>query len=1355
MVAIRNINDIILGLIDYFKLVQPDLDTKPGTVARDLFIEAPSAQLSLIYEELSNVSNLQSFVLVAGANLDKLAKNFGLSRSQSVASTGIALLTFNNLDAPFAVNQGDLVITRSGLSFKVVNGVNINVNSANLYKATANKFKNDLDFNGITDQYAVQVLVQCVSPGANGNIGKYSLARSTSNGINSVVNPNSFSGGSDQESDAAFRNRILSLFNGSSIGTALGYRNLAITTQNVFDAFVVEPGDPLMTRDGTVVSVAPDGTRTILSEGNGGKVDIIVLGENLIQTVDSFVYQDKSNMSDPSSDKNDFIIGQIIGDENKTINKRRLDNIKNGTLPSQPVDSIVSVVGSLSGPNFKQKTIDSLGRVSGNYELVKDSGEYAGSPWGFDKFKWISNKIENFSEDVSRQEFNTQDRVSYTDVVSSSAAQQNILIFNENSKVTSDRSIIQLLHYPCLNVTRVYNVNTGQRYIVSDQNPDGTSGANKTGRIKISGNNLPLTTDVLQVDYTWVFSYDPCTDYDGKLVQDNIRSSDDTIDWGYGSKIKDERVLFTLDGASNLYIGSSFLNISSIASCNEFIELDGTVFEITSGINTGRKSVVFTFLKEKVNSINSIYLKNTFKELYNTAESDGSFTVKAMPVPGETVYQVTIVLPSDTLANEGDICTATFNASNVYTDTCNFTLNKITIPSSNIDTTNSKIYLNVSYIANVKSLLSSSTSSLPLNRLGNGFISSSLGTSESSVFNLLKSDALSVQKNLSDQYYIEIDPTTTEFTLNVEDVIAVVRQNDSAVMWDEYIQGTISFNTSTFKYQIIFNTSSPAQLDDQVIVFYYSRPITKAQPFSFINYKILSQLEQVKLEDGKYYVPIVSFSDSSSASFEVISSNYSLSLGGSTGNIVKYNGYATLTTSSSQFDNILDITSYKIKVIDGQYFNNNGVFDIVEFNQATKTFTLKPSLQHVSKKQISVINLQTNKELWNSNCTIDATNNKLIFSGGVSTNDRVFINYFNYNNLRQSATNLSSVIFDQNISTGSVLFNGSSLSKIENVVFNSTNDGLTVNLTEVVLKGLGYSSPSSIPSSLKLARLVKLEKVQVATSTNEVVDVIVDYNLKNYKLNDNSLFINESIEDSSLSKFEIVLPPTTINQSSSSTANNVPAKGDKLRATFYLINTDDVESLNYTIPGNLYSSKKFVSINKISSSGFNTTNSSVLTLNAMNQPTPGSRYKVYYDYTAPKTNERIIINYNYNQTISDVTFNVENNRPINADVIVKQASKVLVDVTLNIVITASLINSSNIVAQSVKDALISAINFNSLGGIIDASDLVNTSYSIDGVDRARIIYFNKYGVVGQALSLTAQNNEYFVANNVIVNIETR
>src|SRR5271154_834163 len=113
MVTIRSANEIILSLIDFFRLAQPDLDTKPGTVARDLFVDSMASQLSILYDELSGVSDKQSLRLVTGSDLDKLAKNFGLVRKQSTPSTGVALMTFASIPATINVNQNDIVTANS------------------------------------------------------------------------------------------------------------------------------------------------------------------------------------------------------------------------------------------------------------------------------------------------------------------------------------------------------------------------------------------------------------------------------------------------------------------------------------------------------------------------------------------------------------------------------------------------------------------------------------------------------------------------------------------------------------------------------------------------------------------------------------------------------------------------------------------------------------------------------------------------------------------------------------------------------------------------------------------------------------------------------------------------------------------------------------------------------------------------------------------------------------------------------------------------------------------------------------------------------------------------------------------
>lgn len=1372
MVVIRSVNEIILSLIDFFKVAQPDLDTKPATVARDLLIDAPSNQLALLYDAISQVSNQQSFRLVIGSDLDKLAKNFGITRKTSTPSSGVALLTFGSLPATVSINKGELIIASNGFSFQVVNGVSVNPSNINFYRSTATKFRNDLDFVGIPDQFAVEVTVQATTTGLAGNISKYSLNRTTIPGVSNVTNVSSFLGGNNQEDDATFRNRILSVFSGSSVGTALGYKNVALATTGVEDAFVVEPGDPLMTRDGSIVQESSDGTLTVISEGTGGKVDIVILGTSLAENTDSFIYRDKSNNNDPSDPKNAVILGQIAGDENKTINRRRIDNIKANTLPTQPIDSIIQVSGSESGSNFKEKQIDSLGRVSGNYELIKDTGVYAGSPFGFDKFVWIDDHV-SFDEDRIKGKFNGQDNVTFSDVLEIPSVKQNIAITNENSTVlTSDRSLIQLAHTPAINVTRVFNSTTGERYTVVNQNPNGTGTTNTSGIIKISGNTLPSQSDVLQVDYSWVVTFDQFTDYDGRLFTNNLREVADSIDWGYSNLIKDELVSITQNGSGTFFIGNTTLPIAAVLSAKKFHEIDGTVAQITSGTFTGRLSVVVSNLIDLTDTVDSITLKNSNVEVYNTAQNDGVFTNASIVVGVDLQYTTTVILPTDTKAQIGDKVSLVLNSEDIFNitnSTGSFTGNQITLPVSNVENAATTMNVLINYISNVQDLISTGITSIPLSRVGNGFTAnSSVGFNNTNITNIVRRENQSVQKNTSNQYYIDLNISSLDVSQSSIKIESVIRLSDILELWNYDNSGTISINSITNNYQLIFTGYNSPAIGDKVLVIYYAEDIKRFQPFTFSNSVFAKGFDilQYDITTDKYSVNIQKFIAESSLDFEVFEPNTdTIITSGSDGYIItnfSNLSQATFGSLTVNFDDLtdgysnpLDITSKKIRISNATSRNNNGIFDITSYNDNTNRCVISNNYSEINKKQVSIIRILDGKELWSDAGTIDLVNNKLIFSGNnIAAGDDVLITYYKYSSLRQSPTKIIMTVSDSTVNTGILSVAGTTITKASDIVFSATNSSLKQNLFEAIKKALGLNSSASIPSDIKLVRITKLDRVTTTNTTSD--DVLLEqasYDLSGLTIQDNSFFSDNIISDSTLNSLEFILPSTANN------INNLDAQvkaGDKFRITFYYSKVNDSENLIFTRNGTLYTNKNFALIDKVYiSSGFNASQSTKVILSTFNQPITGSRYKVFYDYLAPKQNERILIKSNYNRLISDVTFNVENNRPINADVLVRQAKQVDIDITMNVVISEQYLSSSALVLQNLKDKLIAAINANSLGSTLDSSSLINTAFSVDGITGARIIFFNKSGVLGQVLSLTAKDDEFFAASTVNVAAETR
>lgn len=1355
MVVIRSADEIILNMIELLKVLQPNLDTKPGTVARDLFVELPASQLSLLYDELSNASNLQSLRVVSGTDLDNLLSNYGLNRKSASKSSGVALFTFSSIPAPVAINKGDLVFASNGTSFVVSNGISVNPSNSNLYRSLATKYKNDLDFLNISDTFAVEVTVQATTPGTTGNISKYGLVRTNTPGVSNVTNVFSFSGGGNQEDDASFRNRGLAIFSGSSTGTALGYRNTALIDSNVLDALVIEPGDPLMTRDGTVVTKNSDGSFTIISEGTGGKVDIIILGTNLSEYTDSFIYQDKSNNNDPTDTKNIFVLGQISGDENKTINRRRIDNIANGVLPAQPVDEILEVTGSLSGSNFQPKSVDSLGRITGNYELIKDDGSFQGSPFGFDKFRWINDRIELFEEDRIKSKFNGQDNVTFTDVIEIPKIQQNVSISNENSLVNAgDKSIIQLLHLPATNVTRVFNVNTGERYTVTDQNVDGSTTINTTGRVRIAGNTLPSTSDVLQVDYTWVVDFDPYVDYDGKIINSNPRESNDSIDWGLSNAVRNELTTFTKNVDGAFFTGNVKHPVSVILSANKFQQANAVVALVSSGNFAGRLSVVIQALLEPVDTIENIVLQNSNLEIYNTIDADGLITNERVVIGSEIKYNCTIILPSDTPAKEDEAVTVYFNQSDVFTvnsSVGNFTANQITIPSTNLDIAETTTLLRVNYLANVQDALTASVINLPVSRAGNSFNNNSTtGFTNNSVSNVIRRENQTIQLDGSNQLIVKLSISSTDLLLTDEQIISVINLSDKKEIWNSDNIGTVSIDTNNI-YTLTFTGFNSPEVGDNVAVLYTADDIKRTQPFTFDNKIVRKSIQELQFDGTteRLFVDVQQFFNDT-VSFSIIDPTKDVAVASGTTTLTAGASSATITGGMLVFGAIDEILLKKVRIENSIFPNNNGIFDIIAVNTISNTLTLTNELDNISSNQISIIRLLDNKELWTDAGTINLDDNTLILpsNAAANANDDVVVLMFVSNNLRQAPSKLAVTVADQINNSGIITVAGTTLTKINELVFTATSNSLQQSIAEVVRKSLGLSSSATIPSNISLARVTKLEKVTTTTG-GEILSTDFTYDVLGTSIKDNVFYANETVDNDDLSNLDFMLPSTTNNLA------NTPRIGDKLRITCYFTTTSDTESLSFTRNGTLYTNKLFAFIDKIYvSSGFTSTSARFI-ISYFNQPATGSRYKAFYDYVAPKQNERIVIRYNYNQLIADTTFNIENARPINADVLVKAARKLFVDLTMNVVIKTDFVSSATTVLQNLKDKLNTAINTNKLGDILDASDLVTVAQSVDGIDRARVVYFNENGESGQVLSLIAQKDQYFVANNVVVSQETR
>lgn len=723
MATFRSLDNLAQAMLDFLRTVQPDMDTKPGTVVRDLFVDLPASELAKLYVELRNVSNLQSIGAATGSELDKLARNFGLVRKTGSAASGIAVFTVNTLDGSIFIPANTLISARNRISYKTLSDAQFDSTKSNIYRANATRMRTDLSLAGIVDEFAIEVTVEATTFGTAGNIGKYGIVSQSVSGVSNITNITSFSGGAGVETDDQFRSRILAIFAGSNLGTALGYENTLKTDSRVVDVLTVEPGDTLMTRDGTQTSVNDSGEKIIISSGTGGKVDIYVQGSALEEIAESYIYKDLSGKNDPTNTSNDYVIGQrSINPQLDYQQKRRL-LFEAGTLPFQPVDSIVSITGSLSGPNFIEKFTDTDGTVKGNFELSKDAGAFGGSVFGFDKIHFISKNIALEDESISKGIYNGQDGLDYTDVSKISSVYENVIVSNENSLVSSsDRSIITLSHTPVVTVDRVINLTTGDRYIVSNQNVDGTAGElNTTGRIKISGSTLPSPNHILQVNYIWKNEFDDHIDFDNLVVNNPIRTVQDSIDWGFGNRVIAEEQTVLYSGTDGYHVITE-LPISRVTNVNQLIE--ETVLKIDGKLTVSSPVLNISNIKDKNGN-----------EVYYTNKSDGSFSG----------YEIT--LPSDSLMADSDIndypdgyvyATVKYNSTDLYSpdgyDTGSFSGNVINL-ADNITAVGSTVF--VDYVADISSIISNTPlANLPATGLDNEFLINSVNTGNQPVTNI-------------------------------------------------------------------------------------------------------------------------------------------------------------------------------------------------------------------------------------------------------------------------------------------------------------------------------------------------------------------------------------------------------------------------------------------------------------------------------------------------------------------------------------------------------------------------------------------------------------------------------------------
>ena len=195
MTNFKSFNNIVLDILEYLRLTQPSLDTKPNSVARDLMVDGQALQVANLYDALREVASSQTIANITGQDLTNYASNFGISRRSGTKSIGTVVCTFRTVSSDVSIPAGSVVQTRNGIPFVTVSSTTILTSQSNSLRATASRLRNDLDTVGITDEFAIELSVEAQSSGSIGNISKYSIVSHNISGVNAVTNLVSFTNG--------------------------------------------------------------------------------------------------------------------------------------------------------------------------------------------------------------------------------------------------------------------------------------------------------------------------------------------------------------------------------------------------------------------------------------------------------------------------------------------------------------------------------------------------------------------------------------------------------------------------------------------------------------------------------------------------------------------------------------------------------------------------------------------------------------------------------------------------------------------------------------------------------------------------------------------------------------------------------------------------------------------------------------------------------------------------------------------------------------------------------------------------------------------------------------------------------
>ena len=361
-----------------------DLNVKIGSVSREIIIDPVAFEMNLTYDQLRKVQRSQSIIYAEDMEeieLDELVSNWFLRRKDGVRATGEVVFFISSPPATtIQIPAGTIVIKpasegNAAVRFRTTRTANLT--AKDVYPQSSSVPGADTGYLDVDlGAYGVAALVEAVDVGSSGNVDAGTI---TQMGVGltglRVINKSKTDNGFDKESNISLAARQRQALTGISIGTQNGYEvRIKQNVSEVLDIYTVGPKHEMMLRDG----------------GYGGKADFYIMARPFKTTQRQQIGVKIVGTDSPYGE-------DIILMEQPVMSIISIELLYNG----------VSVPQNLGGPVFLRPAqmitynvpapiLNSAAPVQiisagvGDYVVVKDAGNFAGSIYGQDMIRFTS-----------------------------------------------------------------------------------------------------------------------------------------------------------------------------------------------------------------------------------------------------------------------------------------------------------------------------------------------------------------------------------------------------------------------------------------------------------------------------------------------------------------------------------------------------------------------------------------------------------------------------------------------------------------------------------------------------------------------------------------------------------------------------------------------------------------------------------------------------------------------------------------------------------------------------------------------------------------------------------------------------